>query len=309
MTSAKELEQAERLKIGLPADYSIDQNDIGFRCVQPATPDQGAAAYLAGDYAGMEAAWQHFSDIRGCSTFRPIAPQPLDELPPVETVYETPPGFLAWIACDGYYFEKFGAKSLASIEGPAHIHLMDADPAYAKAVISHLDSPIGLTVEHPGADPKYYHSVRFCRFAQMLKTRTDPMVMLDADSLANRPITNLPNAPIALRMSPGRIEPWNQFIATVVIGAPEALPYFTGVADYIFSYWRQNKLHWHIDQMALFSVWKLLGVDIRALNNTEVDFDFQHNGIVWCNPGPEKWQPGNTSRFRAKMDQLDIPSP
>jgi hypothetical protein len=309
MTSAKDLEQAERAKAGLPADYSVDQDDIGFRFVRPSTPDQGATAYLAGDYAGMEAAWQNFDDIRGSSTFQPIEPQPLDELPPVETVFETPPGFLAWIACDGHYFEKLGAKSLASHQGPAHVHLMDADPAYAKEVISYLNRPIGLTVEHPGADPRYYHSVRFCRFAQMMQTRTDPMVMLDADSLANRPITNLPRAPIAMRLSPGRVEPWNQCIATVVVGTPEALPYFSGVADYIFHYWRHNKLQWHIDQMALFSVWKRLGVPIRALNNTEVDYDFQDNGIVWCNSGPEKWQPGETTRFSAKMDQIEIPSP
>lgn len=311
MTSAKDLEQSERTKAGLPTYHSLDQRDIGFRFVHPNSPDEGAQAFLAGDLRTMETAWKDLDDIRGCVTFEPIPPQPLHELPAVETLFNTPSGLLPWFACDGHYFEKFGAKLLASIDGPAHVHLMDADPTYAKDVIAFLNHPVGLTLEQPGAGPEYYHAVRFCRFAQMLQNRSDPMVSLDADCLINQPISHLPIAPVAVWLSPGRIEPWNQCIATVVVGTQEAASYFSGVADYIFHYWKQDKLRWHIDQAALFAVWQRMRVNIRALSEKEADHLHQEDGIVWCNPGIVKWDEDAPSqvRFRTKFNAIQVPAP
>lgn len=310
MTFNPELEWQARQKAGLPKYHSVNQSDIGFRFTQPTSSDPGIRAFLAGDYEAMEAAWHSEDDVRTCVTFQTIQKQPLEELPPVQTLSETPPGFLAWLSCDAKYFAQFGAKLLATIDGPAHVHLMDGDPAYAQEVINYLKRPIGLTVEQPDAGPSYYHAVRFCRFAQLLRQRNEPSVLLDVDALANRPVTDLPKVPIGMRLRPGRLEPWSQCNASVVIGSADAQTYFDGVADYIFHFWKQGKLRWQIDQAALFVVWKQLGVDIHTLGETEVDYDYSEDGIVWCNSGRTKWddnEPGR-KRFIEASVNVDIPS-
>ena len=302
-----------REKAGLPRYHSVDQTDIGFRFTEPSSPDAGITAFLEGDYDAMEAAWKGADDVKMCTTSQLIGPQPLHELPDVETIYEAPPGYLAWLACDEQYFAQFGAKFLATIAkhgDAAHVHLMDADPTYAKEVIASLNRPIGLTVEQPMAGPSYYHSIRFCRLAQLMKTRSDPIALLGVDALANRPVSDLPTVPIGMRLRPGRLEPWNQCNASVVIATPEGQTYFDAVADYMFYFWKRNQLRWQIDQAALFFVWKRLGVHIRTLNVQEVDYDYQDDGIVWCNSGRTKWYDNDPSRNRyaVKSAAVEVPS-
>jgi surface carbohydrate biosynthesis protein len=311
MAFSIEKEWDAREKAGLPKYHSIDQDDIGFRFVEPSSSDPGLQAFLTGDFATMEAAWKGTSDVRACTTLQSIGRQPLEDLPPVEQIFSTPPGYLAWLACDENFFAQFGAKLLATIKGAAHVHLMDGDPAYAKEVIAYLDKPIGLTIEQPNAGPSYYHSVRFCRLAQLLRTREDPIALLDVDAIANRPVADLPTVPIGMRLRPGRIEPWNQCNASVVIATRQGQTYFDAVADYIFHFWERNLLRWQIDQTALYCVWKRLGVNIHTLNEQEVNYDYDDRGIIWCNSGRSKWHADDPTRqkFIEKSKEIEIPSP
>lgn len=303
-------ELAARKKAGLPPYHSIDQSDVGFRFTEPVHPNPGLTAFIAGDFSAMEDAWHDKDDVKGCCTIRPIEPQPLEELPTVETIFDTPSGYLAWLACDGNYFAQFGAKLLASIEGPSHVHLMDADPDYAKEVIAYLGRPIGLTVEQPKAAIPYYHAIRFCRFAQMLKARHEPVVLLDVNTIANRPISDLPEVPVGMRIRPARIEPWQQCDASVVIGTREGQAYFDAVADYIFYFWKQKKLRQSIDQTALYFVWKRLSTQVHALNEREVDYEFKSDGIIWRNDSKAKWAGSdpNREKFDKKFAAIKIPS-
>ena len=258
----------------------------------------------------MEEAWRGQDKVRGCVTLEDLPEQDLDQLPPVETIFEPPDGRLAYLACDGRYFSRFGAKLLASIEEPSHVHLMDADPAYAKHVIETLGRPVGLTVEQPKANAEYYHSVRFCRLAQMLEKRAQALVLLDVDAIANGKISALPDTSLGMRLRPARLEPWHQCNASVVIAGPDALPYFRSVADYIFHFWKRGGLKWQIDQLALYIVWQKMGVDIQVLDEAQVNYDYRDDAVIWCNSGSDKWRNADEGRqkYRDKFESIAVPS-
>lgn len=304
-------EIAARQIAGLPPYHSVDQTDIGYRFADPVHSDAGLTAFMSGDYTAMEDAWQSEDDVKICCTIKPIGPQPLEELPTVETIYDTPPGHLALLACDGNYFAQFGAKLLASSDGPSHVHLMDADPDYAKGVIAYLGRPVGLTLEQPKAANSYYHAIRFCRFAQMLKSRHDPITLLNVDALTNRPVSDLPTVPVGMRLRPARMEPWQQCDASVVVGTQEGQAYFDAVADYIFYFWKQKKLRSRIDQAALYFAWQRLGAHIHTFNEQEVSYSSQTNSIIWCKSDEAKWAGSDPDRerFDKKFAAIKVPSP
>src|SRR5581483_7209710 len=65
----------------------------------------------------------------------------------------------------------------------------------------------------------YYHAIRFIRFYQHSRAYRGPLWLMDVDALFNRDpssmYSRLEGADIAIRVRPGRLEPWNQFNACV----------------------------------------------------------------------------------------------
>tara|TARA_R110002020_G_scaffold48382_7_gene138003 strand:+ start:881 stop:3079 length:2199 start_codon:yes stop_codon:yes gene_type:complete len=303
-----EQEWTAREQNGLPPHHSIDINDVGFRFTKPQVKDPGFQSFLDNDFEKMEEYFEKETDVRSVVTLKDIPSYLNYDLFEVQTIILNPQvvNQTAFLCCDGKYFELFGAKLLASIEGPAHVHLMDADPSYAKKVIKELDRVVGLTVEQPQADPAYYHSVRFIRWYQFMKYNNCSSVLLDVDAIANRCHTVLPQSDVGLRLRPGRLEPWNVCNASVCIGT--ANPYWKAVADYIYYYWQKNKLIWQIDQAALWAVWQKQKTKINVLGPKHVDYDYQDDGIIWCNSGSNKFKEEDKTRskFRDKFDKLQV---
>ena len=303
-----EKEWHARKEHGLPPYHSVDASDVGFKFVKPNVPDPGFQCFLSGDYSTMEEHFQGKRDVRQVVTLKELPTQVSYNLPEVQTIILNAQvaNKTAFLCCDGRYFRDFGAKLLASIKGPAHVHLMDADPSYAKKVIKQLDRVVGLTIEQPRSDPAYYHSVRFIRWFEFMKSNGCTSVLLDVDAIANRCHTELPDAEVGMRLRPGRLEPWNVCNASVCIGRANA--YWKGVADYIYHFYVRNQLIWQIDQAALWAVWKKQKPEITVLGPKEVDYDYQDDGIIWCNSGARKFDDDDPARakFRDKFDRVKV---
>ena len=304
-----EREWEARKQHGLPPHHSVDQTDIGFRFMKPTSHDKGFKCFLNNHFETMELHWRNEKDVRSVVTLKEIPSYLSYNLFDVHTIIKIPEvqDQTAFLACDGKYFTRFGAKLLASLQGPAHVHLMDADVSYAKKVIESLDREIGLSVEHCNADPAYYHSVRFIRWYEFMKANDCTSVLLDVDAIANRCHTDLPVSDVGLRLRPGRLEPWNVCNASVCVGKANA--YWKAVADYIYYFWQKNQLIWQIDQAALWAVWQRLKTKITVLGPMAVNYDYSDDAIIWCNSGADKFKDSDPSRqkFRDKFDSIVVP--
>lgn len=315
-----ELEWAERTKNGLPPYHALDTTDLGFKFVDVLqhlndTPSQQATkAFLTGDYETYERMntfmYTHVSST--CifnKEFMEYCKKPVEyDLPEVKTIKPIPmEGRRVFLASDGKYFEEFGQYLLKTLDNDIDVmvHLMDpTDEQLSLAKKLCTEDSVGLTVEYPEAGPGYYHAVRLIRFAEMVKKV--PTVLLDVDALARNPVSWLPEVPCGMRLRPARLEPWNQFNASVIVGDWRAEQYYNMVAKYIYHFTKARKLLWGIDQAALFCVWTYLKNWVECLGTLEVDYDYQDEGIVWCNSGKNKWMAEDPSRekYREFLEEV-----
>lgn len=266
-----------RIAAGLAPYHSVDASDVGFRFHAEAHSEYLAmkASLLPSEPAIMKA---YSLEDPG---------EDMGEWAKVHRLREPPDGPLAWIACDGKYFNAFGAVLLKSLEGTAvHLHLMDASED-ALRLIDSTGVECGLSVEKPRADKHYYHAVRFVRFAEDMERFGRQAWLLDVDAIANGIPSALGNG-LSARFRPGRLEPWNQINAAVVGADPASLPYLRRVGAFINR--NRSSLHWGIDQLALWCVYQQMNPEIRCLGPKEVDYDYQNDGIIWCNSGSGKFR-------------------
>ncbi len=209
---------------------------------------------------------------------------------------------VVWLGCDGAYLEAFAAPMIRSLRevmpnAAVHVHAMDITDQQFKLAAK---LGIGLTVEKsPTPGPAYYHAVRFVRYWQYLQTAERPVWLMDVDALFNREpsqmFSKLNNTDVALRVRAGRFEPWNQFNACIV-GAqptPASMTYFRLIAAYISHYYQCRNLQWGVDQLAMYGVHEWLresgdAPSLAFLDDSDIDYDYRDDGIVWCNSGKNK---------------------
>tara|TARA_R110002020_G_scaffold192067_6_gene392091 strand:- start:680 stop:2863 length:2184 start_codon:yes stop_codon:yes gene_type:complete len=304
-----EQEWQARIANNLPPYHSIDDQDIGFKFNKPIVKDIATNAFLNGDYNLMEKMWQTSSalPIQQITTFKQLPLKIAYTLPKVEHLIKPPEAeFITYLFCDGVYFKKFGAKLAITIKENLHIHLMDADPTFAQQIIKDHNLKAGLSVEQPNGNPEYYHSIRFIRWYEYMKQTKKYSCLLDVDALANKSPDNLPHVDVGMRLRPARLEAWNVCNASVCIG--KANQYWKGVADYIYHFYKQDKLVWQIDQLALWVVWQKQKNKIHTLDETKVSYDYNDNGIIWCNSGKNKWQETDPTRqkYRDKFNKIKL---
>ncbi|MBX7199605.1 MAG: hypothetical protein K1X51_09530 [Rhodospirillaceae bacterium] len=226
------------------------------------------------------------------------------------------PGGVVYLSCNYTYFTAFAQPMIVSLKDkapgtPVHIHIMDAtnDQAYAARAFCEKLAPLkfAISVEAPGFQPNdpnargYYHAVRFIRFYQHLLAYECPLWMMDVDALFNRDpaemFAELKGKDIAMRVRPGRFEPWNQFNACIVGAStsPASLEYFRLMAAYIGRFYRDKMLKWGIDQLVMYGVYADMADRGQApalalLGEKEIDYDYRDDGFVWCNSGAAKFR-------------------
>ena len=237
---------------------------------------------------------------------------------PAVTALTTMPGRsdgIVYLSCNYPYFAAFALPMILSLRDRSpktsvHLHIMDVPPERTKFLLDMAQAlrPLAcaMTIEQPGFTIAnsiearcYYHAIRFIRFYKHLKTYQSPLWLMDVDALVNRDLSSLwerlPGHDIALRIRPGRLEPWHQFNACVV-GAnntPRSLDYFRLVAAYIAYFHQRGALCWGIDQLAMHGVFtdelaRGSAPSPRLLGEREVDYDQGGDGYIWPNSGKRK---------------------
>lgn len=187
-----------------------------------------------------------------------------------------------WLGCDAKYEEAFArplARSLERFGVDIHLHVIG---------------------EHP-LGPIHYHAARFQKLNTWMAENDRPVWMLDVDALANTdPATGLfpllAGHDVAFRARPGRLEPWNQFNASVVgfNNTSGGKRYLWALARYIAA---AGALRWGIDQVAMLCCYESLKPRVKLLDSRAVDYDYQPDGAIWCNSGRNKFDQFKPGHF------------
>lgn len=259
----------------------------------------------------------------------------LEGLPPLIDV--TPlapaPGGVLYLSCNYTYFRAFALPMVCSLREqspdiPVHLHIMDADDAQAAFAVDFCRA-LGLerfavSVERPGLEKAsgvaarcYYHAVRFIRFYQHLKAYGCPLWLMDVDAVVHRDLAPLfdrvTDNDVAMRIRPGRLEPWNQFNACVVGASTTArsLEYFRLLAAYVAEFHQRGALAWGIDQLAMYGVYADMAdrgeaPTLSLLGEREVDYEYRDDGFIWCNSGIGKFKHLKRIANPASMPMADF---
>ena len=230
--------------------------------------------------------------------------QPSTELPPVEGKWPSTP--CVFLACDRKYLKLFATPFLRSLARftpgqRVHLHVM-SEVEDKKSLLDDL-STLDLSFSFERGDEyiarhkleprSYYGAARLIRFAQALEKCDGPLWMLDVDSLAHSDPSSLLSmeGDVGVRVRAGRIEPWNQFSACLIMGRPEGRAYFREVSKII----SQNlpSAWWGLDQYALFSAYILLQTQSNLPSFTlmgpkQADVEWRDDGIFWFTAGSRK---------------------
>jgi tetratricopeptide (TPR) repeat protein len=242
----------------------------------------------------------------------------LRDIPPlIEVTLPCPdPKGVLYLSCNYMYFYAFALPMIVSMcdRSPltaVHVHIMDADEEQTALALAFLKAlnplKFALSIERPGlqtgkTDARcYYHAIRFIRYYEHLKLYNSPLWLMDVDAVVNRDLGELfgqlEGKDVAMRIRPGRLEPWNQFNACIVGASqtPASLEYFRLVAAYIAHFHQKKMLRWGIDQLAMYGVYadmedRSQAPTLALLGEPEVDYDYREDGFVWCNSGIGKFR-------------------
>lgn len=248
-------------------------------------------------------------------------PEPalMENLPPCVEVTppEPDPAGVLYLACDALYLKAFALPMLCSLaekspRTPVHLHVFDLTEGEITLLTAFCQSlaPLrfAVSVESPdftGAPimeaRNYYHAVRFIRFHAHMRLYQCPLWMTDVDALVNRDLGELfamlNDHDIAMRIRPGRLEPWNQFNASLIGASPtaRALAYHRQIAAYVADFHGSGGLQWGIDQLAMYAVFADLqdlgaAPSVALLGAQAVDYSYRDDGFIWCNSGGKKFQ-------------------
>lgn len=314
-------ERAERIKRGLPPDHILKLREFPFTFATDAmasfrdavsqwhSNDRSAASAL---YCAMGAAAQSDFDtanalMEECQSLEHndgkarlrfgLEPAPSAEHLP-EVIGDYPSGGL-FLCCDREYFTRYTIPLLVSIAShskktPVHIHYFGQNVAGINAVLGKIGLQGTVTHEDPReyisrtkiAALAYYGGVRLIRFAEALETSKSPLCITDVDALVTENLSRLPSTPLAMRIRPGRIEPWNQFSACMIVGSRTSLDYFRRVAAILKA--ELPYAWWGMDQQALLSAWIALKPVLSLIGPNVAAVTSEKPGTVWFTAGRSK---------------------
>jgi hypothetical protein len=102
---------------------------------------------------------------------------------------------------------------------------------------------------------------------------------------------------MALRIRPGRLEPWNQFSARAVGISPTTMgfSYLKSVAAFTAQSHKSASIRWGFDQFAMYACHAAMkdAMSIAFLDNQLLDPDHTDNGVLWFQGGTNKFSQVN----------------
>jgi hypothetical protein len=197
------------------------------------------------------------------------------------------PKLVVIVTCDEKYFLKYGKAFIRSFAANAgnncalHLHVLDPSQHFVleqssllhqlarRSVTVSFESTGGIAEEY-GDDFRWrkvwYTCARFIHLPAWLRSFGRPIILVDIDAIIERPmdelLTALQNAPMGMYFRDPRASPWMDIVANVVVAAPapETEEFFAMVRAFLLHHRRNGLLIWHLDQVALYCVWRMLSV-------------------------------------------------
>lgn len=184
------------------------------------------------------------------------------------------PEYIALIASDSKYFEKYGfafvnsfmCHSLAD-NAMLHVHLIDASEETLTRVTSCLQGYEGLFAITTETSPKnlneqeaavFYSCSRFIHLDSLLSQYARPIIVLDIDAIVEGSLQPLITATakddVGLNQRIPRRAPWMDIKAGFSIALPtqKSIQYWQTVSSYICRHFQIGATYWQLDQIALY---------------------------------------------------------
>ena len=184
--------------------------------------------------------------------------------------------------CDVRYFYKYGATFVNSFAQNAgqgkllHLHIVDPDarfPEHIDAVLARCPrQSIGVTCERSPIEESrhharrtYYSCVRFLRMGWLLEHYRTTVACFDVDTVFETPLAGLlasvGDADVGLIQREPIDSPWLDVVANLVVAndTERTQRYFAAVERYIRHFVARDKMFWHLDQIALYCVLRMMG--------------------------------------------------
>lgn len=146
----------------------------------------------AAGHGSLFAAIPHLAEIRNLAVLFTPGPRCQDPLPELQWLAgskpdagqeATGPVFLA--ACDGRYFDRFGARFVDTVRahGWVHLHIADTTEDQRQQLAALAGPGVSITVENSGSwrSSTYYASMRFLRAGAIRQAFGHDLVILDVD--------------------------------------------------------------------------------------------------------------------------------
>ncbi len=238
--------------------------------------------------ARLMPAFRHCGLIQfGESVWRQIAPQAgavsTDDFAPLRAADICAPYDAVIMACcDARYFYKYGVTFVNSYaqnsarEKLLHLHILDPDDGFA-AYLERLVARLGLrniavTYEYAPVDEEpdfnlrrtFYSCARFLRIGSLLRHYQRTIACFDIDSVFEAPLDDMLDgvgtADVGLIQREPPDSPWLDIVANIVIAnnTDRTWRYFSAVENFIRHFTGRGKLFWHLDQIALYCVLKMM---------------------------------------------------
>ena len=190
--------------------------------------------------------------------------------------------YVVLVCCDATYLRKYGFNFVHSFEANAaggnllHLHVVDptSDTAAMLEKIGAELHPANLTVTVSGspagirsgvARNVYYSCSRFLLLPQFVAKYAIPIVCMDIDAIVEGSLDGVVDWASRFDVTFVRREPphspWLDVSAGIVAAAPSARSrgYFERVRNYLLDFMDRGIAPWHIDQAALYCVYRMMG--------------------------------------------------
>jgi tetratricopeptide (TPR) repeat protein len=257
-------------------------------CILAELGQYEAAEKLFRDAARLSDSFRHCGLINfRQSVWRQIAPQTgaaeAEEFAALRTAdVHAPYDAVVMACCDAQYFYKYGVTFVNSYAQNAarskllHLHVLDPDEGFAgylETLIARVRlRNIAVTYEYAPIDEApdfnlrrtFYSCARFLRMSSLLAHYRATIACFDIDTVFEAPVDDMLARLSAVDV--GLIErepadsPWLDIVANVVIARDTAAArrYFSAVGNFIRHFVGRGKLYWHLDQIALYCVLKMM---------------------------------------------------
>ena len=233
-------------------------------------------------------------------------------------------------ACNDLYYRKFAVTLLLSLERQCeplqfHLHLCSPSPAIVRHVktlalaLKHVSlswtSDDGALASQLRYRSVYYASVRFLVAAVLLPRMTAPLLCIDVDGIAVRPVWQAyekkAQGDVVLIQRPDEKRTVNKVLASAAgfNQTPQGLRFVAALGRSLVAI-LGDQPSYHVDQITIFYLMRRLQklglLKVEAMPQSLADFEFSDDGVIWT---AKSWRTKNSQLYLDAKAAIDAQFP